>query len=913
MPIQPFNSVGGFSVGTGNSLVIDRNAGATFSSLYVTNGATFNSSASFVSGLTTQSLYVSRGATFASTVKIDAGLDAHSISVSQGATFNSLATFVSGLTSLGTIAAQSLSVDQGATFTSRARFVAGLSSGGTVAVQSLSVDAGATFAAQARFAAGLSSGGTVAVQSLSVDAGATFNTVNATTYRNLPVASAGASGVASFADHNFTVSSTGHVRVQLTVTGSGDPGVGVPVIAPIVTGLGSQMAAEARDKQFAWYLVDDTKIGKTGDSALQTYVYGDFTIFGDGVGKTFGHNRYAFAVDPKQGSVLIYGGHTTQFLDGTTGHTAFPRLSLVDSRNEFGQNNIYTGTIFGLTAPTNFHEAANKWYVDSKFVGGVTFTNISVVGITATNLLVDGSATFGSNVWVGGTLTAHSLFVSNGATFNTVTATTYRNLPQASNSVTGVASFKDTQFTVDATGHVSITGSDFYFDTDLTAAFGPNKTFGKYVDGDTIPAKGKTAREVIQQALFDLVPPGATLTSNVPSAGITFGEFDPKITLTLQYTPKTLGATAQRADFWFRRGGGAFGTTFDTKHNLHPASSVSIVHTYNSGDTFATILATPPRYEYQCVVTDSLGATALAYGTPTSPAFLSITAAAYAQPTITFNITGPSAFSSPTGQEVTTGNSSAQQRMLGNRISRLYAVVTRSSAMQLVPITSLGWQYGETSASSPAGMTFRFIDGVTSAVTDSVAGANTFNMAHAGHTGSIGTTFGGHIEFAQYRVIYTDAFRTATVTDASRIVSHGTGVTTQINFKPVIYYGKSSVDPEGSPGSFDSIEDIPAGVNTPTGTTSNRRSLFTSSFSQLVSTTTTLNFPESSTLQSSWVIIPKDVSATPAFTNEQGSTLTPGVTGEFIDRNEYGATGTFLYYKVANADTASQIVKIAVS
>lgn len=902
MPIQPFNSVGGFSVGTGNSLVIDRNAGATFNSLYVTNGATFNSSASFVRGLTTQSLYVSQGATFASTVKIDAGLDVHSISVSQGATFTSQARFVAGLSSGGTVAVQSLSVDQGATFASRATFVSGLTSLGTIAAQSLSVDQGATFTSRARFVAGLSSGGTVAVQSLSVDAGATFNTVNATTYRNLPVASAGASGVASFADHNFTVSSTGHVSVQLTVTGSGDPGVGVPVIAPIVTGLGSQMAEEARNKQFAWYLVDDTKIGKTGDSALQTYVYGDFTVFGDGVGKTFGHNRYTFAVDPKQGSVLLYGGHTTQFLDGTTGHTAFPRISLVDMRNEFGENNIYSGTIFGLTAPTNFHEAANKWYVDSKFVGGVTFTNISVVGITATNLLVDGSATFGSTVSVAGTLTAHSLFVSNGATFGTVSATTYRNLPQASNSVTGVASFKNTQFTVDATGHVSITGNEFYFDKDLTAAFGPNKTFGKYVDGDTIPAKGKTAREVIELALFSLVPPGATLTSTVPSSGITFGEFSPNITLNLAYTIKTLGATASKLEFYHRRGSGNFGSVFNTYTTGLPNSSVgsvSIVHS-PTGDTLSTVSATPPTYSYQCVVTDTLGATSLAIGTSTTTV-LNVTAAAYVQPTIVFSITGPSAFSSPTGQEVTTGND--QLRMLGNRVSRLYARVTRQSP--LIDITGLAFQFAETSSSSGLGgvnsPTWNLIDGVTFAANS----PSTPDISHAGHTFSAGSNFANTIKFGRYRIRYTDTFRTEANPGG---LSAGSGLLPEIDFKPVIYWGKSTV----AAVDFDSIEDISPDINQSggAGLTTNRRSFFTNSFSQLVSSSTGLTFASSSVGHDLWVIIPKDVATSANFTTSAGDTINPPAPTEFVAKNEYGATGTFLAYKVGNDTTSTATVRI---
>lgn len=50
--------------------------------------------------------------------------------------------------------------------------------------------------------------------------GATLTTVTATTYRNLPVASAGVSGVASFQSSDFAVSATGQVSLAPIVEAS---------------------------------------------------------------------------------------------------------------------------------------------------------------------------------------------------------------------------------------------------------------------------------------------------------------------------------------------------------------------------------------------------------------------------------------------------------------------------------------------------------------------------------------------------------------------------------------------------------------------------------------------------------------------------------------------------------------------
>lgn len=131
MPLQPFNSVGGFSVGTGNALVIDSSGGfsgatATFRTVTASNivnsvnGITGNvglplatSSITGVASFNTNDFTVSTGAvsltssvvktnttnTFTSLQTFNAGITTQSAFVSQGLTVGGRAAFNSGITS----------------------------------------------------------------------------------------------------------------------------------------------------------------------------------------------------------------------------------------------------------------------------------------------------------------------------------------------------------------------------------------------------------------------------------------------------------------------------------------------------------------------------------------------------------------------------------------------------------------------------------------------------------------------------------------------------------------------------------------------------------------------------------------------------------------------------------------------
>ncbi len=97
----------------------------------------------------------------------------------------------------------------------------------------------------------------------------------------------------------------------------------------------------------------------TIDSQLQTYVFGDFTVFGDGLtnqGNRTGHSTVTFAVDPMTSTVTIAGN------EGGTGKSS-PQLSFINDADPTYSQGKYLGTINGLTFPTLNHQAVNKQYL----------------------------------------------------------------------------------------------------------------------------------------------------------------------------------------------------------------------------------------------------------------------------------------------------------------------------------------------------------------------------------------------------------------------------------------------------------------------------------------------------------------------------------------------------------------------
>lgn len=115
-------------------------------------------------------------------------------------------------------------------------------------------------------------------------------------------------------------------------------------------------------------LAYNTGTGK--NSLTETFVYGDLTVFGNGVSGGLGNSVTAnsdvcFSVDSLESRVTIEGRNS--------------RPPVMDMFNGgIGQATNYIGTITGLTFPTQFHHAANKAYVDNMatvYAQNVTFVN----------------------------------------------------------------------------------------------------------------------------------------------------------------------------------------------------------------------------------------------------------------------------------------------------------------------------------------------------------------------------------------------------------------------------------------------------------------------------------------------------------------------------------------------------------
>jgi hypothetical protein len=149
-------------------------------------------------------------------------------------------------------------------------------------------------------------------------------------------------------------------------------------------------------------------------------------------------------------------------------------------------------------------------------------------------------------------------------------------------------------------GYIGPTGTGFVFDSDLVAAFGPSKTFGKYVNGDIIPAVNKTAADVIRDALVAILKPTATLTRTPTS--YSFNTTSISNTLSFSHAINTLGATVAGASLeWNRAGSPGY-----TLLSGITAASSSFIHSLTIAN-FETA-----AFNYRYYVEDTAGATQIA-------------------------------------------------------------------------------------------------------------------------------------------------------------------------------------------------------------------------------------------------------------------------------------------------------------
>lgn len=194
-------------------------------------------------------------------------------------------------------------------------------------------------------------------------------------------------------------------------------------------------------------------------------------------------------------------------------------------------------------------------------------------------------------------------------------------------------------------------GSGFVYPNDLNVSLSATKSFGRYVNGDVIPAQGKTPGEVIVLALSESISPVVSLSTST-SVPLPFGITAVSNNIDFSHTIMTLGATVSTAILEFRRGSGTWSTL-----STDTSSSGTYVHT----DT--NTLWDTTNYNYKYTVTDSTGASGFAT--------LTISIAPYVSPTIPITVTGSSVNAPETNAK----------REIGNVSSVITSTITRNSPL----------------------------------------------------------------------------------------------------------------------------------------------------------------------------------------------------------------------------------------
>ena len=197
--------------------------------------------------------------------------------------------------------------------------------------------------------------------------------------------------------------------------------------------------------------------------------------------------------------------------------------------------------------------------------------------------------------------------------------------------------------------YVTVEIGQYTYPTDLTVSIQPGKTFGRYQNGDTIPASGKTPAEVIVLAINEAINPTVILNATPPT--IPFYTATQNISLNFSYVINTLGGSVSSVLLRRRRGNGSW-TTLST--NVSITSFTDTILNSPASDT------TNIQYEY--TVTDSQGATATATD--------SVNYIPYVPPSISITVTAASALTSP---------ETNLTREIGNISSNITGVVTINS------------------------------------------------------------------------------------------------------------------------------------------------------------------------------------------------------------------------------------------
>lgn len=137
-------------------------------------------------------------------------------------------------------------------------------------------------------------------------------------------------------------------------------------------------------------------------------------------------------------------------------------------------------------------------------------------------------------------------------------------------------------------------GTEITFNSDIEVSLTTGKSFGRYCNGDTIPASGKTPSEVILMSVVEPIPPTINLSSH--SNVVTFGESSKVVNVDMSYVINSLNGSVSSVLLEYRRGGSWISLTTDT-------GATGYLHNIDDSlDRFNDTLI-----EYKYTVIDSLG------------------------------------------------------------------------------------------------------------------------------------------------------------------------------------------------------------------------------------------------------------------------------------------------------------------
>lgn len=319
--------------------------------------------------------------------------------------------------------------------------------------------------------------------------------------------------------------------------------------------------------------------------------------------------------------------------------------------------------------------------------------------------------------------------------------------------------------TVSSSGDTVIIYSDssgLLFNEDILVSLDDGKTFGKYVDGDTIPANGKSAADVIKLATFEAIDPTPILSSS--GNDVAFGETGKTVNLTFSYTINTPAATIASASVQYYSGSTWVELT-DTTGTPSGYTHTIIEPEYTTG-----------TLQYRYIVVDSAGAT----GTTTH----SVPRETYAAPTMSLTLSGS-----------TSGDETENSREKGNVDSNLSGSITSQRSLVDITAWTLERRYD--------GGSWTVLASGSSLSTQSVTISSTPD------TGTIPTS----ATSINYRITYTDEY------------TSGDGGNESISFFYYSYYGFNSsttlssaqIQGLGTTVKLSSVNLIWNDINTPSG------------------------------------------------------------------------------------------------